>query len=77
MKGLVTNMNGVWVATMESESYEWTAVGRTMDEAVNSIVKEWQEGVGWERRVQMTKEELQDYYGINCEFLEFGKCEWR
>lgn len=70
-------MNGVYVATMYSENYEWTATGRTMEEAVNSIVKEWQEGVGWERRDKMTREELNDYYGINCEFLEFGRCQWR
>ena len=70
-------MNGVYVAKMESENYEWMAVGRTRAEAVNSIVKEWQEGVGWERRDKMTKKELQEYYGINCEFLEFGKCNWR
>lgn len=70
-------MNGVWIATMYSENYEWIAIGKTKDEAIDAIVKEWQEGVGYERRDKMTKEELQDYYGINCEFLEFGKCEWR
>ena len=70
-------MNGVYVATMYSENYEWTAVGRTMDEAIDAIVKEWQEGVGWERRDKMTKKELDDYYGIGCEFFEFGKCNWR
>ena len=76
MKGLVTNMNGVWVAIMETEHYEWMAVGKTKDEAVDTIVKEWQEGRGCERRDEMTKEELQEYYGIRCRFLEFGKCLW-
>lgn len=70
-------MNGVYIATMCSEHYEWMAVGHTMDEAVNSIVKEWQEGVGCERREKMTQKELHSYYGINCEFIEFGKCNWR
>lgn len=70
-------MNGVWIATMFSENYEWTAVGLNEDEAIDAIVKEWQEGVGHECRTQMTREELCDYYGISCEFLEFGKCNWR
>ena len=69
-------MNGVWIATMWSENYEWTAVGRTEEEARNTIVKEWREGVGYERRDVMTAEELNEYYGINCRFIEFGKCEW-
>ena len=70
-------MNGVWFARMYSEHYEWIAVGQTKDEAINSIVKEWREGVGNEHRDKMTKEELHDYYGIGCEFFEFGKCKWR
>jgi hypothetical protein len=69
-------MKGVWIATMDSEHYEWTAVGKTKDEAVDAIVKEWQEGKGHERRDEMTKEELHEYYGINCQFIEFGKCNW-
>ena len=70
-------MNGVWVATMESESYTWTAVGLTEDEAKGAIAKEWNEGIGNERRDEMTLEELDNYYGIDYEFIEFGKCNWR
>lgn len=70
-------MNGVYVATMNSEHYEWTAIGRTEDEAINIIVKEWQEGPGYERRDEMTREELEEEYGIFCRFIEFGKCEWQ
>lgn len=70
-------MNGVWIATMESEHYEWTAIGLTADEARSSIAKEWNEGRGSERREKMTLEELNNYYGINYEFVEFGKCNWR
>ena len=70
-------MNGVWVAIMESESYTWTAVGLTEDEAINTIVREWNEGVGNERRETMTRDELDSWYGIGREFIEFGKCHWR
>ena len=70
-------MNGVWVAMMESESYTWTAVGLTKDEAIEAIVKEWNEGFGNERREDMTLDELNNWYGIGCEFIEFGKCNWR
>lgn len=76
MKGLVTNMNGVWVAIMETEHYSWKAIGLNKDEAKDTIVKEWNEGRGNERRDQMTREELEEYYGINCKFIEFGKCIW-
>ena len=70
-------MNGVWIATMESEHYTWTAIGLTADEAKGSIAKEWNEGRGNERREEMTLEELDNYYGISYEFIEFGKCNWR
>lgn len=66
--------NGVWIATMDSERYEWTATGRTKDEAIEAIVVEWNNS---ERRPTMTREELDDFYGINCEFLKYGRCEWR
>lgn len=69
-------MNGVYVATMNSEHFEWTAIGLTEDEAIDTIVREWQEGTRHERRDEMTREELQEYYGIYCRFIEFGKCEW-
>ena len=64
---------GVWVATMSSESYDWMAVGQTEDEAVNAIVKEWNKSVN---RVKMTREELEDYYCIWREFVKIGECEW-
>lgn len=69
-------MNGVWIATMETEHYEWTAVGKTKEEAINAIVNEWQYGRGHERREMMTREELEDYYGIGYNYYEFGKCQW-
>ena len=70
-------MNGVWIATMESEHYTWTAIGLTADEAKGAIAKEWNEGTGSYRREEMTLEELDNYYGISYEFIEFGKCNWR
>ena len=69
-------MDGVWVATMESENYTWTAVGKTKDEAINAIVNEWCDGVGHKRRIHMTRKVLEECYGINCEYYEFGKCRW-
>ena len=69
-------MNGVWVATMETEHYTWTAVGKTEDEAVNAIVTEWNEGNGSNRRDTMSKDELEEYYGIRCDYYKFGKCQW-
>ena len=69
-------MKGVYVATMESECYEWKAVGLTEEEATNAIAKEWNEGFGNMRRDKMSLDELKEYYGINCEFIEFGKCKW-
>lgn len=66
---------GVWVATMDSEKYEWKAVGTTQDEAINSIVIEWNKDQF--HRTPMTREELEDYYGISCEFMQYGICEWR
>lgn len=64
---------GVWVATMNSESYDWMAVGQTEDEAVDAIVKEWNKSAN---RVKMTREELEDYYCIWREFVKIGECEW-
>ena len=69
-------MDGVWVATMESENYTWTAVGKTKAEAINAIVREWNEGIGSSRREIMTKNQLEEYYGIGCDFMKFGECQW-
>ena len=74
LKAIEEKPKGVWIATMDSESFEWKAVGRTRAEAINAIVTEWNKD---SRRVTMTRRELEDYYGINCEFIEYGKCEWR
>ena len=70
-------MNGVYIAIMYSENYTWTGVGKTKDEAIMAIVKEWNGGSGSQSREQMTLNELNDWYGIGCEFIEFGKCLWR
>ena len=69
-------MKGVWVATMETEHYEWVAVGKTKDEAINAIVDAWQNGMGHERRDTMSREDLEEYYSINYCYYEFGKCQW-
>lgn len=68
--------NGVWVAEMETEHFSWIAAGMTAEEAINAVVREWNHGIGHERREPMTKEELEDYYCLYAEFLEFGRCKW-
>ena len=69
-------INGVWFAEMQTEHYTWRAVGRTEEEAVLAIVNEWAHGVGYENRTPMTREELEEYYGINSWEMRFGKCIW-
>ena len=66
-------MNGVWVATMHSENFDWVAVGKTEDEALNAIAHEWSKS---KYREPMSLEELKEYYGIYCRVIEFGQCEW-
>lgn len=68
--------NGVWVANMDTERFSWRAAGRTEQEAMNTVVREWNHGIGHERREPMTEEELMEYYGLYAEFLEFGRCKW-
>lgn len=68
-------MHGVWVARMESESFSWTTIGKTEDEAVNAIVKEWNEGKDSAYREEATLDELYEWYGIHCVFLKFGECD--
>ena len=74
LKAIEDKPKGAWVATMDSESFEWKAVGQTEDEAIDAIVTEWNKS---EWREEMTREELEDEYCIWCEFIEYGKCEWR
>ena len=69
-------MDGVWVAIMQSEHFEWKAVGKTEEESVEAIVHEWNCGRGYTNRVAMTREEMEDYYGINRWFIKFGQCQW-
>lgn len=73
LKTIEERPKGVWVATMDSEHYEWRAAGRTEDEAINAIVKEWNKGAN---RTKMTREELEDYYCIWCEFIKYGECDY-
>lgn len=74
LKAINEKPKGVWIATMDSEKYEWKSVGRTKDEAINGIVTEWNND---SRRYAMNRKELEEYYGIDCEFIKYGKCEWR
>ena len=76
MKVREFNMKGVWIAKMYSENFDWISAGNTKDEAINAIVKEWNEGIGSSRREKMSADELKEYYGIGCTFLKFGECEW-
>ena len=65
---------GVWVAEMDSERYSWKSVGKTKEEAINGIVTEWNKST---RRTPMSREEIEEFYGISCEFMKYGQCEWR
>lgn len=69
-------INGVWYAEMETEHYTWRAIGRTEEEAVLAIENEWAHGVGCEHRTPMTREELEEYYGIRRWAMRFCKCVW-
>lgn len=73
LKAIKEKPKGAWVATMSSETFEWRATGRTEDEAINAIVKEWNKGAN---RTKMTREELEDYYCIWCEFIKYGECDY-
>ena len=73
LKTIKEQPKGTYVATMNSESFEWRAAGRTEDEAINAIVKEWNKGAN---RTKMTREELEDYYCIWCEFIKYGECDY-
>lgn len=68
--------NGVWIAEMESETFSWKSVGKTDEEAIQAVVKEWNHGTGCQYLEPMTEEELIDNYGLGADFYEFGKCEW-
>jgi len=70
------------VALMDSENYEWVALGETESEAANCILKEWNrrqkefEKRGYKQaECFKTWHELSDWYGIRFYHLEKGQCE--
>lgn len=72
MKKCTPNDVGVYLAIMETENYTWKAVGRSYDEAMNAIADCWNYGPGNECREKMSRNDLENYYSIYCEFLDYG-----
>ena len=61
----------VFVATMESESFTFTAVGRTEAQARRAIARKFHELA----TEHMTLKELDEWYGIEIHELAFGECD--
>lgn len=59
----------VYVAVMNTESFEFHAVGRTAAEAENAIVRKFNELAP----KHMTRAELDDWYGLTSEPLGMGE----
>ena len=60
----------MYVAIMQSETYEWVAFGKTELKAKRAIEKEWNSST----REPMTLAELDEYYGIYATEVVDGKC---
>lgn len=69
LKAIKEKPKGVWVATMGANHSDYKVVGMTKDEAINALVTKWNNSI---ECITMTREEIEDYYGINCEFIEYG-----
>lgn len=64
-----------FIAIMNSESFEWIALGDTEAEAKEAIRKAWNKRDAYKRE-RLTLEELEDWYGIGIYELSAGQCEW-
>jgi hypothetical protein len=67
------------VASMDSESKEWIAVGRTEEEARAGLVKRWNEivpalgGETWDKANGGHGGDAGDYYGVRIQHVVLGK----
>lgn len=59
----------VYLALMESESYDWYGIGETIESAVNAILNRWNDS---ETREQIELDELLDHYSINVHCIEMN-----
>ncbi len=73
----------MFVATMESESLSWVALGNTENEAKYALAKRWNErqmhlvqnGIIDEPWLIGNPKHLEEEYGINIWQLEPGECK--
>lgn len=73
----------MYVATMDSESFEWMALGTTEEEAKEAILKAWNDAqntlvsMGWDGNFYESVEDLEEDYEIRVEELTPGQCVMR
>ena len=74
----------MFVATMESESLSWMALGETEEDAENAILEKWnlhQRNLvnnGWKNSPDyyMSAKRLEEEYGITVTELEVNECKY-
>lgn len=62
---------GAWVATMSTESFTFTAVGRSKAEAERAVAAKFHELA----TEHMSIPQLKEWYGLNARFLAFGAAD--
>lgn len=74
----------MFVATMDSEHFEWMALGKTEKEALEALRQAWNRNqreaykhYGGDMWLVETPNELMEYYGVWVEELKPGQCKWR
>lgn len=73
----------MYVAMMDSESFEWMALGTTEEEAKEAILKAWNDAqntlvsMGWDGNFYESVEDLEEDYEIRVEELTPGQCVMR
>ena len=68
--GRANGEDKVFVAVMNTEHFEFHAVGRTRGEAEEAIARKFNELA----TEHMTRKELDDWYGISTDELGMGDC---
>lgn len=71
----------MFIATMDSESKQWMALGETEREAKEAISDKWNQvqrllvEAGWKNKPElMSAKKLDEYYGITAYELNPGEC---
>lgn len=67
----------VFLAEMDTETLNWTAIGATEEEAKKAIFKKWKEREKQNVYMHSFKsiKELDDNYGICVKKFELGECK--